>query len=61
MILKNRNLKEEKGISPRRISKVIQMKCIVIIVKVDEMYNILKSVLATGERKSHINVSSKQV
>ena len=37
------------------------MKCIVIIVKVDEMYNILKIVLATGERKSHINVSSKQV
>ena len=32
-----------------------------ILVKVDEMYNIVKSVLATVYRNSHINVSSKQV
>ena len=30
---------------------------IVILVKVDEMYNILKTVLATVLRNSHINVS----
>ena len=30
-----------------RISKFIETKGVVILVKVDEMYNILKSVLAT--------------
>ena len=30
-----------------RTTKVIEMKGIVILVKLDEMYNILKSVLAT--------------
>ena len=36
---------------------VVEMKSILILVKVDEMYNILKSVLATVQRNSHINVS----
>ena len=37
------------------------MKGVVILVKVDEMYNNLKSVLATLYRNSHVNVLSKQV
>ena len=32
----------------QRIAKFMEMKDIVILVKVDEMYNILKSLLATG-------------
>ena len=37
------------------------MKGVVVLAKVDEMYNILKIMLATGWRNSHIKVSSKQV
>ena len=33
----------------------------VILVKVDEMYNIVKSVLATVKRDSHINLFSKKI
>ena len=36
---------------------IIEMKGIVISMKVDEMCNILKSVPATVFRNSHINVS----
>ena len=43
-----------------RTEKLIGMEGIVLLVKVHEMYNILKSVLATVLRNSHINVSSKQ-
>ena len=43
-----------------RTEKFIGMEGIVLLVKVHEMYNILKSVLATVLRNSHINVSSKQ-
>ena len=43
-----------------RTEKLIEMEGIVLLVKVDQMYNILKSVLATVLRNSHINVSSKQ-
>ena len=43
-----------------RTEKLIEMEGIVLLVKVDEMYNIFKSVLATVLRNSHINVSSKQ-
>ena len=41
--------------------KFIEMKGVVILVKKDEMCNILKTVLATAWGNSHINVSSKQV
>ena len=37
------------------------MKGIAILVKVDEMCNILKSALVTVKRNSHVNVASKQV
>ena len=40
-------MNEEKGIISRRKTKVVEMKVIVILMKVDEMYDILKSVLAT--------------
>ena len=40
-------MKEEKTLLQWRKTKVVEMKVIVILVKVDEMYNILKSVLAT--------------
>ena len=43
-----------------RTEKFIGMEGIVLLVKVHEMYNILKSVLATVLRNSHVNVSSKQ-
>ena len=43
-----------------RTEKLIGMEGIVLLVKVHEMYNILKSVLATVLRNSHIKVSSKQ-
>ena len=45
----------------QRIVKFIEIKGVVLLVKVDEMYNILKSVPATVQRNSDINVSSKQV
>ena len=37
----------------QRTAKFIQEKDIVILVKVDEMYNILKSLLATGYWSRH--------
>ena len=37
----------KKALLQWRTTKVIEMKGTVILVKVDEMYNILKSVLAT--------------
>ena len=40
-------MKEEKTLLQWRTTKVVEMKVIVILVKLDEMYNILKSVLAT--------------
>ena len=40
-------MKEEKTFLQWRTTKVIEMKGIVILVKVDDIYNILKSVLAT--------------
>ena len=44
---KKRHMKEEKTLLQWRTTKIIEKKGIVILVKVDEMYNILKSVLAT--------------
>ena len=43
-------MKEEKYIAPvvYRISKFIEIKGVVILVKVDEMYNIFKSMLVTA-------------
>ena len=41
------HMKEEKTFLQWRTTKVIEMKGIVILVKVDDIYNILKSVLAT--------------
>ena len=41
-------MKEEKTLLQWRTTKVIEMKGIVILVRVDEMYNNLKSVLATA-------------
>ena len=44
---------KKKTFLQRRTAKVIEMKGVVKLVKVDEMYNVLKSIV--------INVSSKQV
>ena len=44
---KKRNMKEEKDIGPMENDKVIEMKDIVILVKLDEMCSILKSMLAS--------------
>ena len=44
---------KKKTLLQRRTTKAIEMKGIVTLVKVDEMYNVLKSIV--------INVSSKQV
>ena len=38
---------KKKTLLQWRITKVSEMKCIVILVKVNDMYKILKSVLAT--------------
>ena len=46
--------KKKKTLLQWRTTKVAEMKRIVILMKVDEMYNILKSVLATVYRNSHI-------
>ena len=43
---KNRG-KKKKALLHWRTTKVVEMKGIVVLVKVDETYNILKSVLAT--------------
>ena len=43
---KKGHMKEEKNITSMENNKGCWMKGIVILVKVDEMYNILKSVLA---------------
>ena len=46
--LKKRYLKEKKKtLLQQRTTKVIEIKRIVILVKEDDIYNILKSVLAT--------------
>ena len=42
---KKRHMKEAKELLQWRTAKVAEMKGIVILVKVDEMYNILKSLL----------------
>ena len=47
MILKKGISKKKKTLLQWRTTKAIEMKGIVILVKVDEMYNILKSLLAT--------------
>ena len=47
LILEKGIRKKKKSLPQWRTAKVVEMKVIVILVKVDEMYNILKSVLAT--------------
>ena len=54
-----RHMKKEK--ETLRTTNVIEMKGIVILMKANEMCNILKSMLSPVERNSHINVPPKQV
>ena len=49
--------KKKKTLLQWRTTKVVEMKGFVILVKVNEMYNILKNALATVWRNRHVNVS----